>query len=871
MNDEVQESSVLETILTWSFGRPQWQRDALRRIVQGTIDAQAIDEILRLCKKEHGKEDDDIDFSALEQDQLPVDPGEGEAIRLASIANVVGVNQLAPRQTLAFNTDGLTVVYGPNGSGKSGYARILKRACRSRHAGEIMPDIYAPRPSENATADLAVTKSDGVTQTFQWENNSPPADDLSAITIFDRDCAAVHLQRKNEVMFRPFGLDVPDELAGLCQELKERLTAEKSTLERSRNPAFSEPNWRPTSTLGRALSALTHETDVEALRPGTAFSEEQEERLAALHADLSKDPAQAAREQRDISTRLSQMLRTLSTIEASHTDEELGRIFNLKKAANQARETASLAATRAFGQLDLEGVGSPIWIGLWEAARSYSQSIGEDGIPFPPGEEGTCVLCHQKIDGQTAQTMLGFEDFIKADTEESAKEAESKFETEYSEFSRKHVSIHIVAQSRRLLKKLDSECARGVLRFMATAKYRHHSLDRAISQTNELELPAAIPFPREQIQGIVDRSEQYAQSLEAGGDNEQRAALENEYAELSDLKQADNLLAIATAEVERLRQIKLVDDCLGDLNTRAITQLGNQIADELITPAMRDQFQEEIVSLVSTRVRVEVVRSGGRFGSPQYEVRFLRKPDAPVGDVLSEGEQTCVALAAYLTELTNASHKSALTFDDPVTSLDHRWRSRVAKRLVREAATRQVIVFTHDLIFVNDLFELATKAETPVGLCHLTRSPDGVGIVNENLPWDKAGVPQRLDELGKAARAARALHDSGDDERYRRAAYQIYDQLRAAWERALEDIVFAGVLLRHRDYIKPTQLMKVTVLEDGDVNVFQEGYQKCCDYVDAHDMSRGRDADPPAPEEILEDIGNLESWSQALKAKQRAA
>jgi wobble nucleotide-excising tRNase len=72
---------------------------------------------------------------------------------------------------------------------------------------------------------------------------------------------------------------------------------------------------------------------------------------------------------------------------------------------------------------------------------------------------------------------------------------------------------------------------------------------------------------------------------------------------------------------------------------------------------------------------------------------------------LSEGEKTCVALAAFLTELATAQHASALVFDDPVSSLDHRWRSSVAKRLVDEAKKRQVIVFTHDLVFVNDLLD----------------------------------------------------------------------------------------------------------------------------------------------------------------------
>ena len=64
---------------------------------------------------------------------------------------------------------------------------------------------------------------------------------LSAITVFDRDAALVHVQKKNEVWFRPFGLDIPDDLAGVCQEIKARLTSEKETLEQQRNSAFTNP------------------------------------------------------------------------------------------------------------------------------------------------------------------------------------------------------------------------------------------------------------------------------------------------------------------------------------------------------------------------------------------------------------------------------------------------------------------------------------------------------------------------------------------------------------------------------------------------------------------------------------------------------
>ncbi|MEM5471888.1 hypothetical protein WNZ14_09150 [Hoeflea sp. AS60] len=158
MHQAAPPKTVLQTILDWSQRRPMWQRDALRRIVTGgTLDAAAINEVLDLCKKEHGAPDISLTAAALEAVHLPANPGNGATIALVSLGDVVGVNQLAPKQTLVFEQQGLTVIYGPNGAGKSGYGRVLKRACRARKAGEIMPDAFSLAIGGKATASFTIS------------------------------------------------------------------------------------------------------------------------------------------------------------------------------------------------------------------------------------------------------------------------------------------------------------------------------------------------------------------------------------------------------------------------------------------------------------------------------------------------------------------------------------------------------------------------------------------------------------------------------------------------------------------------------------------------------------------------------------------
>lgn len=142
-----QQKTVLETILDWSKDRPLWQRDALRRIIaNGRLTDADIGELVDLCKQGKGAPIGALKAVPLEKAHLPANPGQTAAVSLLSIADVTGVNNLAAGQTLGFEPNGITIIYGDNGAGKSGYARILKRACRARHAGKIEPNVYADQP-----------------------------------------------------------------------------------------------------------------------------------------------------------------------------------------------------------------------------------------------------------------------------------------------------------------------------------------------------------------------------------------------------------------------------------------------------------------------------------------------------------------------------------------------------------------------------------------------------------------------------------------------------------------------------------------------------------------------------------------------------
>lgn len=833
-------------------------------------DEAAITELLALCRKEHGTGGITAEPEALEQAHLPANPGAGASISLAALGKIVGVNQLAPGQTIGFETSGLTIIYGPNGAGKSGYGRVLKRACRARKAGEIMADVYNPPPAGKATAEFSILKNGAPADPVLWSDSGHPDATLSAISVFDRDCGMAHVRDSNEVAFRPFGLDIPDDLAGVCQRLKQLLAKEEEQLKTLRNPVFEKPSWNPQTAVGRILSSLTHDTDLSALETLSVLKPEERIRLDRLKADLLTNPVQAAAAQRLAADGIRQVIGAIDGYAASYADEALAKLKDSADAARNARAAAQAAAKGAFEGLAVAGVGGETWRVLWEAARRYADHTAYPDSRFPHDGDQRCVLCHQSLDAAARERLQSFEAFIKADAEAQADAAEAKHKEALKAFAKKRIDIRPVGQVRRQIAIENPAEARAIIRFIASAELRRRQCLASLTTAEPLVATAFEPSPKAALEAIEKSHREYAEQLDAAADEEGRRKLERERDELADRAAATDLIEVARKEVARLDALRINKLCAADTATNAITKLGNDIADNVITPKMRDQFQSEIVRLAADKVRVEIVRSGGKYGSPNYQVRLFANPKAKIDLVLSEGEQTCVALAAFLTELATSSHKSALIFDDPVTSLDHRWRNKVAQRLVEECDNRQIIVFTHDMVFVNDLHDKALRHSAKVKLISLSRGPGGTGIVTDGLPWQHASLKDRIDKLEKDARAAKALYDANDEGAYRDAAVGIYSRLRASWERGLEDVVFAGVILRHRDYLDTKNLKKITAVDAADVEIYRNNFKKCSDLVEAHDPSRGRDAEVPAPDEILADVKTLSDWAATIKGKQNA-
>ncbi len=867
-NSSIANRTVLEKIYDWSKGRSLWQRDALRRILQKSIiEDQDIDELKVILKSEKEGKLKGLSATPLSENDLPANPDAGEAVSLKNLENISHVNNLAVDQKLEFGEHGITVIYGDNGSGKSGYTRILKSVCRARHRDRILTNIFAPEfKNETPSADITYNTASHNENTINWEDSDKPDSILSAVSVFDRECASVHIKRKNEIAFRPYGLDIPDTLAEVCKKVEDCIKAEIGGFDRSKNAIFTNPPWSTSTDVGKFATEINKDTKQEDLDNITQFSVENEERLKFLAETLSKDIHKAAREEELKAQRLERFRNELVNITALLSEEKVKALLQQRQNAEDSKQAAELAASKLLEEDLLPNIGGRVWKKLWEAAREYSTEIAYQQKDFPNTDDGAkCILCQQELSNDSKMRLQTFEKHVSSDLERKAKSEKNAYDKLLEKAVFDYICFSEYAEILEDISLQSPELLKLTKRYLASIRLRQIRLNMFVKNNDDVKLSSYAPSPFGSIHMQIKKHKDGAEELKKSANAEGIAKLKAEKQELTDKKAINDQKQAFLDEITRLKTIDFLNECLNETKTRSITTLGNNIADVIITPKIRDRFQKEIVDFVGSRLRVEIQRSGGSYGSPHYKLSLLSSPGTDLSTVLSEGEQTCVAIAAFLAELATSSHKSALVFDDPVSSLDHKWRHKVAERLVKEAKERQVIVFTHDLIFLNDIEDAAEELGVEFSSMHLTHFPNMVGVVNDNLPWDGMKIMARIDALEKEARKLSNSRNSLSDEDYKSKARDFYSITRASWERALEEVGLSHVIMRHRDYINVKNINNLSALDIEACEAWYKAWSRCCDYVSAHDGSRGRNQSMPEPDKLIQDVGNLASWVKHIK------
>jgi energy-coupling factor transporter ATP-binding protein EcfA2 len=860
--------TVLQEILKWSNDRPLWQRDALRRLVlNGELSDDDIRALTEICKSDHGLAERQ-DIAPLSKDHVPVEIAGGTPVSLLSIFHHRGVNALAEEQTLRFSPH-LTVVYGDNAAGKTGYIRILKSACRARSQEQILGNVVSG--TSPLSPDVSIKYKVGTeTKPQEWAGSGEDQF-ISRVSVFDTQSAAVYLTEKTDVAFRPFGLDLFDKLVRACRAVRARLEAEQRDAATSRLTLVEQiPEGTAAARLIANLSSLTKP---EAVRALARLSSDEEARLALLEKSildlLANDPEKLERQLSLRAGRVRALARHLKDTEAGLSAKAVADVIAVRTEGHRKREEARRVREATFPAGMLAGTGSEAWAGLWEAARQFSEESAYPGQTFPVVTDGAqCVLCQQGFDHAASHRLAQFEAFVASTTEQELRQLREGFARLSKSFTEIKITTEAVDETLKEIRIEDAAFSDAITAALATNEARRKAVVLALSENKDLagDCPDLASVAHE-ADALADQIESRIKTLRSSANGEARGRMIAEAQEL----RARKLLAVheqtVLDDIERRKRYAAYGLCLDETRTQTITQKSTAVTKTAVSQRLKQSFSDELGNLAFRHVEVELREAGGADGVLYHKLILTRAPGVELPKVVSEGEQRCLSIAAFFAELSTADDPSGIVFDDPVSSLDYKWRDGVARRLVQESKTRQVIVFTHDVVFLLLLKQFAEEFDVEQLDQHVRHVSKGAGVCEEELPWVAMPVRKKIGYLKNNWQAVDKLFRDGNQATYEKEAKYLYGLLREGWERALEEVLLGGIVERFRPGVQTQQIAAISDITSEDCRTVDAAMTKSSKWLPGHDQAAAARAPVPEPAELKADIDLLENWVAAIRKR----
>ncbi len=781
----------------------------------------------------------------------------GVDVSLIALRSPKNLNAIDIHQALTFHRAGLTVVYGHNGAGKSGYARALKKACRARNVETILPDVYAGSSgSVSASATFEWNEGDQL-RSHEWNANTVPPAPLSQISVFDAHCARVFVDNQAKVLFVPCGMDV-------IHSLSEALGAVQRLIETDRKAnLFDATQLLPlagTTSVGLAYAKLGPKSNAETfIKLAVLSAEEEGERQAISRLLRDEDPVKLAASIRRTTTRLRTLRNELSALETPLANGTLSQLANAFVSLTAAENASKLAAEMLqAGGAFVIGTGTEPWEVLLRSAAKYATEVAYPTNEFPGPNDAHCVLCQQPLTGEAFDRLKSFFQFIEADAQKKATESREATKKLYRAIST--LNLETFPSDRVLLGELDESepaLATAIREYVTDLSARRASvLLTAANRT--LNPQATLPTsPTLALDELIEKQTAEAVRLETVLTPEVRERKSKMLVELEARVKLAQLLPKVLDAIEWHKRDQQFGEAIKGCNTRLVTTFIGDLYESHVTEELRSAFTQELANLGLSRLDVALEMTGQK-GARMQQLKLRTLPQyarSKVSDILSEGEQRVIAMALFLAEVGIEPGRSGLIFDDPVSSLDHVRRERIAKRLVLEAKSRQIIIFTHDLAFAWSLKDFAKEYGVANESRHIFAAGTKKGICSDSLPFEAKKLSARVNELRELAkRAKKALEEDSDHELYNDTVRNGYRRMRDSWELLIEEHLFGGTVKRFRRSIDTKQLRYVSV-SDTEASAVYNGMTRCSNFT----HEGGSEAPPPLPEpdDFLADVEEL--------------
>lgn len=766
----------------------------------------------------------DLQINNFELTKLP-----SKKITLKSLLNISGVNKLSNNQKICFSPN-ITVLYGVNGSGKTGYVRILKQIGSSLDKNNILLPNLDNKNFEDFKTEIIYMDSDGKeNQVIITDQNIAKLN----IKIFNHDCVAFSLKDKKEVQFQPREFEyfnliskatndlytmINNEISNSYSDLRLIELIDGTNAKKTLDALIANGNQDVFNEYCEAINKNPEDIQTEISNC--------EKQLKTLNVELiEKDLASL----RKIKDKLSECLVFFLTKSNLYSNKFWQEIINnneeYKKLSSETTRISEIIDNLSYDKTQQEKLKE-----LLLALDSFTEAISQ---PLETSIE--CPICHQSIyKNETKELFEAYSSFIKKDNTNKIKlldkELQSKEKTINSFIDKLRIDEEV-------LKALgyDKKSISTLLGFFNNLQDLRTVTELFDFDIYRKELEDEIKF----YESLIKKCDESI----SNNDSEKVKIITKRNELISDkllIENKEQILSSAT-RIYLLNKYTII-------NNHSLSALQKKI--------LESNYQENYVSTLKTNLKIlrapETITFEPKITTSNLGLKqkyFTSENN--LNDILSEGEQTVVALAHFITENSLQEDDNVLVFDDPVNSLDLERMDIVAKCLVNNSFNKQIIIFTHNLVFLNAIDKYIKKLEQMNKHYYcITSNESETGILEE-------GLPNTQNFKFYKTKAYEIVELSQKRTINEMEIKQGYSYIRSAIEVLVVDTVFNGTVKRYQSEIHMGNFERIKYNEfSSNFARIVALFDTCCDFTEAHSSSEHRNMQPTI-KHFVEDYNEL--------------
>ncbi len=850
---EVQVSTMQTEILEYVTSLPYWGKYIANQILLGnevsneTIDTSyhfLLEDLGLIEKTEHPEIE--FKYSAINNNEYKSD------IILYKIQDVEGVNALAEKQTIEFNKQ-FTILYGENGSGKSGYTRLLKNVFYSKEPEQIIPNIYSSeRKSVNAKF---VFLSEGTEVSYTYEQRENPI--FRQFSVFDGKGLIRQLSAKNEFEFRPAGLSFFAKYTEAIVDLEKKLSLEIDT----KQPKFSIEDLRSQfdgeSDITKQIENLYSDPNITELKKLIPFSDEEKKQKELIQKEYDEiklaniNAEKKAKEFVSIKTQLEKTKSRIEELNALFSKDSFDQLNEEIKDCLNKEELAKQEGISSFQTDKIQSIGSAEWKNFISAAEKFAT---KQGLSYPQNGDA-CIFCHQHLTSEAEALILKYWKYLRSAAETDLAKAQQTLQLEKVKYEK--ISLDLFNEDSILVVWLKEKYLKNYERVknqITELDSLRHKIIEKIEKKNTDVFPI-LKIEIEEYEQIVKTINESISKLSESEQSKQLTEIGNKKRYYEHKEKLNNLFREFENTIIQNNWIQKAQKANFKKQKRSITEKEKSLSDKYYNQEYIRAFNEECAKLNGNfEINIEQSGSGGK------TFRQLKIKGKQPNAILSEGEQKVIAIADFLAEMSLSEINRGLVFDDPVTSLDNKRKKTIANRLASESIKKQIIVFTHDIVFVSHMIDFLDIVNVKPSCHWIEHAGDHVGIIwKDNAPsleknYKNAEIPKAC--LKKAKNVAPEQRDN--------EIKVGFSALRTCYESLVVFELFGGVVQRFQDRISIDSL-KDAITDSEIRQKINECFGSCCRFMEGHLHSDAFAYQKPTLDDLNKEIQRFEDLKSIIK------